>query len=296
MADVTIHGECDARFAKVRDGFASNFAAGKEIGASVCVTVNGKPVLDLCGRATPTKRARSRGTRTRSSTCTRPRKGSARRARRCWWSAANSISMRRSRSTGPSSRRRAKRSCRCAIASRIRPGLPAIKKPLSAEDMYDWTRRCARNSPRRSRGGRPARRTAITRSPMVGSLANWCGARAAAASARFFREEIVHPLALDAFIGSGPELDARIADLKPSPPPAPGTRDLLAEMMADKESLQGKTFGNPPALGPGVVNSRAWRAAEICSANGHTNARSLATLLCGARRVDARRSRSAACS
>ena len=46
--------------------------------------------------------------------------------------------------------------------------------------------------------------------------------------------------------------------------------------MADKESLAGKTFSNPPALGPGVVNSRAWRAAEICSANGHTNARSLA--------------------
>ena len=41
--------------------------------------------------------------------------------------------------------------------------------------------------------------------------------------------------------------------------------------------MQGKAFGNPPALGPGVVNSRAWRAAEICSANGHTNARSLAT-------------------
>ena len=31
-----------------------------------------------------------------------------------------------------------------------------------------------------------------------------------------------------------------------------------------------------PLPGPGVVNSRAWRAAEICSANGHTNARSLA--------------------
>jgi hypothetical protein len=29
-----------------------------------------------------------------------------------------------------------------------------------------------------------------------------------------------------------------------------GTRDLLAEMMADKESRAGKTFSNPPALGP----------------------------------------------
>ena len=37
----------------------------------------------------------------------------------------------------------------------------------------------------------------------------------------------------------------------PSPPAAPGTRDLLAEMMADKESLAGKTFGNPPAARSG---------------------------------------------
>ena len=47
MAGATIHGECDARFSKVRDGFASNFAAGKEIGASVCITVDGKRVVDL---------------------------------------------------------------------------------------------------------------------------------------------------------------------------------------------------------------------------------------------------------
>jgi antitoxin (DNA-binding transcriptional repressor) of toxin-antitoxin stability system len=72
MADVTIHGECDARFAKVRDGFASNFAAGKEIGASVCVTVNGKPVLDLwAGHADKarTKRGAAGGARQTRSRC-----------------------------------------------------------------------------------------------------------------------------------------------------------------------------------------------------------------------------------
>jgi hypothetical protein len=42
-------------------------------------------------------------------------------------------------------------------------------------------------------------------------LANSYAAYQADVSADF-REEIVHSLALDAFIGCGPELDARIAD------------------------------------------------------------------------------------
>jgi CubicO group peptidase (beta-lactamase class C family) len=92
----------------------------------------------------------------------------------------------------------------------------------------------------------------------------------------FFRDEVAQPLGLDAHIGCGSALDARIAELLPSPPPPPGQVDLLAEMMADKESMSAKAFSNPPVLGRTTVNSRAWRAAEICSANGHTNARSLA--------------------
>jgi CubicO group peptidase (beta-lactamase class C family) len=92
----------------------------------------------------------------------------------------------------------------------------------------------------------------------------------------FFREEVAEPLHLDAHIGCGPELDARIAELVPAPPPPPGQTDLLAEMTADKESMSAKAFGNPPVLDRTTVNSRAWRAAELCSANGHTNARALA--------------------
>ena len=94
---------------------------------------------------------------------------------------------------------------------------------------------------------------------------------------RFFREELAEPLGLDAHIGCSSELDSRIADLQPSPPVPEGQTDLLAELMSDPDSMAGKAFSNPPVLG-GVVNSRDWRAAEICSANGHGNARALARL------------------
>src|ERR1051325_1706831 len=44
-----VDGECAARFRDVRDAFARNFDASREIGASFAATVNGEPVIDLWG-------------------------------------------------------------------------------------------------------------------------------------------------------------------------------------------------------------------------------------------------------
>lgn len=42
-----IEGFADPKFAAVRDAFAINMAEGHEIGAAVCVIVEGRPVVDL---------------------------------------------------------------------------------------------------------------------------------------------------------------------------------------------------------------------------------------------------------
>src|SRR5579871_2702339 len=44
-----IEGICDARFQTVRDDFERNFNERGEVGASVCVTVEGRTVVDLWG-------------------------------------------------------------------------------------------------------------------------------------------------------------------------------------------------------------------------------------------------------
>src|SRR5262249_24084651 len=44
-----VQGTCDPAFAAVRDEFARNFAERGEVGASVCVVVDGRPVVDLWG-------------------------------------------------------------------------------------------------------------------------------------------------------------------------------------------------------------------------------------------------------
>jgi CubicO group peptidase (beta-lactamase class C family) len=45
----TVQGTCDPRFDEVRAEFARNFAERRELGAAVCVIVDGEPVVDLWG-------------------------------------------------------------------------------------------------------------------------------------------------------------------------------------------------------------------------------------------------------
>src|SRR3954447_878040 len=47
--DAPVTGRCDAAFARVRDAFAESFAERGEVGAGVCVIVDGVEVVDLVG-------------------------------------------------------------------------------------------------------------------------------------------------------------------------------------------------------------------------------------------------------
>jgi CubicO group peptidase (beta-lactamase class C family) len=44
-----LNGICDPRFERVYDALATNIRSGKEVGASICVTIGGEPVIDLWG-------------------------------------------------------------------------------------------------------------------------------------------------------------------------------------------------------------------------------------------------------
>jgi CubicO group peptidase (beta-lactamase class C family) len=46
---VPIDGDCDPRFERVREAFSDNFRDGSEIGAAVCIHVEGRAVVDLWG-------------------------------------------------------------------------------------------------------------------------------------------------------------------------------------------------------------------------------------------------------
>ena len=47
MPPVELHGDCDPRFAPLRDAFARNWSDHAEVGASLCVVERGQIVVDL---------------------------------------------------------------------------------------------------------------------------------------------------------------------------------------------------------------------------------------------------------
>src|SRR5882672_8433653 len=69
----TISGTCEPAFEAVREEFARNFAERDEVGAAVCVTVDGETVVDLWGGAADpaTGRAWEADTRVVVYSCTK---------------------------------------------------------------------------------------------------------------------------------------------------------------------------------------------------------------------------------
>jgi CubicO group peptidase (beta-lactamase class C family) len=109
------------------------------------------------------------------------------------------------------------------------------------------------------------------------------------------RESLTGPAGIDFFVGLESALDTRCADVVPRPP-GPEDEELRRRLALDPATLAGldlmrvNAYRNPPEVsGTGIVNTRAWRAAEVPSTNGHGNARAVARLfsaLAGDGRLD----------
>jgi len=93
---------------------------------------------------------------------------------------------------------------------------------------------------------------------------------------RYVREHIAAPLGAEFWIGLPEELDARTAELHQGPVSTDGP-NLMERVLAEPNGVMAKTFTNPPILAMNP-NARAWRAAEIPAANGHTTAPALARI------------------
>jgi CubicO group peptidase (beta-lactamase class C family) len=159
-----------------------------------------------------------------------------------------------------------------------RAGLPAIKKPLAEDAIYHWDTMISALEEQEPwwQPGTKHGYHALTIGWLVGEVIRRITGKGLGT---YFRTEIAEPLGLDAHIGLDVKHDARVSDLLPSGPPEPGQPDLFAEAAKDPEGPTAKAFLNPPLLTkPDVVNTRAWRAAEIGGGNAHTTARALARL------------------
>ncbi len=269
-----IGGTCAPGFEGVREAFAANFAAGREVGASFAATVDGRPVVDLWGGWCDAARARPWARDTIANVFSTTKAMTALCAHVLVERGALDLSAPVSR-YWPEFAQGGKERLPVHLLLSHRAGLAALRPPLPTEALYDWGRMTdalAAEAPWWEPGSASGYH-AMTFGFLVGELIRRVTGKTPGA---FFRDEIAAPLGADFAIGLPAAEDGRVAEMVP--PPAEEVRALGAAATLDPESLLGKVMANP-AVSPEVANRRPWRAAEIPAANGHGNARSVARLL-----------------
>jgi len=254
------HGTCDERFEAVRDALAASLDHN-DVGASVAVYLEDEPVVDIWGGFADADRTRpwERDTIT------------------CVWSTTKTMTA----------------LCALILADRgeidldspvadywpefaaagkehvlIRhvlghtSGLSTWHEPVRTEQLFDWaalTTLLAEQAPS-SKPGEVGAYHAATQGYLIGEVVRRATGRDLAA---FFAEEVAGPLGADFHIGLPAEHDHRVAPIIPAETRAP--------------ELAARGPGNPP-IPAEIANTEAWRRAQIPSANGFGNARSVAAV------------------
>ncbi|MDP1555146.1 MAG: serine hydrolase domain-containing protein, partial [Hyphomonas sp.] len=268
MTSVKADGFAEDRFAPVKAAFESNFASGQENGASFCMTLEGKPVVDIWAgyadeaQTKPWKKDTIVNVYSTTKTMTAltalflADKGAldfAAPVAKYW----------------PEFAANGKADVTVAQLMSHSAGLSGWKEPLVREDLYDWekaTSLLAAQAPYWKPGTAPGYH-AMTQGYLVGEVIRRVAGETVG---NVFRKEIAGPLGADFHIGRPSTEDHRVADLTPPPPGGgigQGTADELVANMSN----------NPP-INPLDTRTRAWRAAEIPAAGGTGNARSVAAV------------------
>jgi CubicO group peptidase (beta-lactamase class C family) len=278
VADVPqIFGTCDERFAAVRDAVAGNFRDHDELGAAVAVAIDGKLVVDIHagwmdeGRTRPWERDTlvdvfSVG-KAMAALCVlllveRGQVDLDAPVARHWpeFAAQNKGAV----------------TVRMLLAHRA--GLPAVRRTLPDEAIYDWdemTGALAAEEPWWEPGS-----THGYHVNTLGFLAGEIVRRVSGESlGAFFRREVATPLDADFHFGLGAGEDRRVADYTFSGAASSESDPGRAAPDPERQFLLNRVYLNPPGLsGLGTVNTRRWRAAEIPSANAHAEARAVARI------------------
>jgi CubicO group peptidase (beta-lactamase class C family) len=264
--DVPVSGTCAARFAPVRAAFTENFVSGGEVGAAVCVMIDGEPVVDLVGGFSD----RATTTPWRPETLVD------------FYSVGKALvalSLLRQIDAGriglddpiasvwPEFAVGGKEAATVRHALCHRAGVPAIREPLTPEDLWSWTRMTealAATDAWWEPGTRHSYHT-NTYGFLVGEIAR----RVDGVMPHEALRAVAAPLGADVWFGVPEAEQRRCADLLWDPPT--GTIDFSAYEGDALMTMLG--YFNPPTFSSaGVVNTRAWRSAQVPATNGHGTA------------------------
>lgn len=272
-----IEGICDARFRAVGEEFERNFAERGEVGASVCVIVEGRTVVDLWGGIADRRTGRP-WQRDTIGVVWSSTKGATALCAHLLVSRGLLDLDQTVASYWPAFGQAGKDGITVRTLLNHQAGLPAIRQPLTPGGLYDWeyvTGVLAAETPFWEPGTRQGYH-ATTFGHLVGELVRRVSGRPFDV---FFRAEVAGPLGLDFHIGLPEEHEERVAPtIRADPPPPREPRSLfLARMAEEPSSIQALTVKNTGRRSTaGDHDSREAHRAVLPSQGGITNARGLA--------------------
>jgi CubicO group peptidase (beta-lactamase class C family) len=268
-----VQGTCDPAFAAVGESFEANFAERSEVGASVCLTLGGRTLVDLWGGVANPRTAQpwTRDTVSVVFSCT---KGAA---ALCAHILAERGALRLHERVGrlwPAFASFGKDATTLAMMLGHTSPVPHLRATIPPGGLADFDTMAAlvAAEPAWWEPGTRQGYHALTFAWTVGTMVRLA---AGEPLARFFQSEVAGPLGLDFHIGLPEADEARVARLLPAPFEEIDTSSRFAQAAGRPGSLPALFLGN---TGGNDYNSRAFREAEIASANGVTNARGLAGL------------------
>ncbi len=265
MADV--QGSWDKQYDGVAATLAASLDRGTDVGASVAVLVGGEPVVDIWGgfadeaRTTPWERDTI--TNVWSTTKTMTFVCALMLADRGQLDFHAPVA-----NYWPEFAAGGKEAVEVRHLMGHTAGLPGWTEPLRSEELADWDR-CTSLLAAQEPWWEPGTASgyhAVTQGYLIGEVVRRITGRSIGT---FFADEVAGPLGADFHIGLPEEEDRRVSLV--IPPPA---IDLAALQPTD-DAL--RALANPP-MDAWLSHQDWWRRAEIPAANGHGNARSVATV------------------
>ncbi len=267
-----IEGECDPRFQEVANAFERNFRDHQEVGASVCVTVEGKPVVDLWGGLADAtnKTPWERDTVTTVFSCT---KGAVALCAHILADRGELDFDAPVKKYWPEFATNGKEEATVRMVLNHTVGVPIFRESVRAGGCTDFEYMAgllAAQEPYWKPGTRMAYHM-ISFGWTAGELVRRISGQSLGS---FFREVVADPLGVDFWIGAPEEIETRFARVLMAVPDlnaAPGS--FANVMMKDMNSLQAKSILN---TGGFDANSPVCHKAEIGGGGGLGNARALA--------------------
>jgi CubicO group peptidase (beta-lactamase class C family) len=282
VSDAAVQGLCAPGFERVREALAETLAAGSEVGAALAVYVDKRAVVDLWAGHADAGRTRPWSRDTIVNLYSVGKAVSAVCALRLVEAGLLDLDAPVAH-YWPEFAQEGKGRIRVRHILTHQAALPALARKLPSDAWSRWdvmTEALAAQAPWWEPGEGHGYHV-NTQGFLIGEVVRRVTGKTLGA---YLRDSLAGPAGIDFFIGFGPELDDRCAELLPQPA-SPEVEELRRQLSVNPESLSGlplmrvNAYRNPPDLsGVGVVNTRQWRAAEVPSTNGHGNARAVARL------------------